>query len=48
MNRVWGNSKPELAIRAGVSSLSWLKEHPVCAIKIDRGFIRGLADDVRD
>jgi len=32
----------------GVSSLSWLKEHPVGAIKIDRGFIAGLADDVRD
>jgi diguanylate cyclase (GGDEF)-like protein len=33
---------------AGVSPLSWLKEHPVGAIKIDRGFIGGLADDVRD
>jgi len=32
----------------GVSSLSWLKEHPVGALKIDRGFISGLADDVRD
>ena len=32
----------------GVSSLSWLKELPVGALKIDRGFIGGLADDVRD
>ena len=32
----------------GVSSLSWLKEHPVGALKIDRGFVSGLADDVRD
>jgi diguanylate cyclase (GGDEF)-like protein len=32
----------------GVSSLSWLKEHPVGAIKIDRSFIGGVADDVRD
>jgi diguanylate cyclase (GGDEF)-like protein len=32
----------------GISSLSWLKEHPVSAIKIDRGFISGLAGDVRD
>ena len=32
----------------GVSSLSWLKEHPVSAIKIDRSFIGGLAHDTRD
>ena len=32
----------------GVSSLSWLKEHPVGAIKIDRSFISGVADDLRD
>jgi len=32
----------------GLSSLSWLKEHPVSAIKIDRGFVSGVADDVRD
>ncbi len=32
----------------GLSSLSWLKEHPVSAIKIDRGFVGGLADDSRD
>jgi len=32
----------------GVSSLSWLKEHPVSAIKIDRSFIGGLAQDTRD
>jgi len=32
----------------GLSSLSWLKEHPVSALKIDRGFVAGLADDVRD
>ena len=32
----------------GVSSLSWLKEHPVGAIKIDRSFISGIAEDVRD
>ncbi len=32
----------------GVSSLSWLKQHPVGAIKIDRSFISGIADDARD
>ena len=32
----------------GVSSLSWLKEHPVGAIKIDRSFISGVAHDQRD
>jgi diguanylate cyclase (GGDEF)-like protein len=32
----------------GFSSLSWLKQHPLGAIKIDRGFITGLADDRRD
>ena len=30
----------------GVSSLSWLKEHPVGAIKIDRSFVSGVADDI--
>lgn len=33
---------------AGVSSLSWLKDHPVSAIKIDPSFVGGLADDFRD
>jgi diguanylate cyclase (GGDEF)-like protein len=32
----------------GSSSLSWLKEHPVDAIKIDRGFVAGLTGDSRD
>ncbi|MGP0048596.1 MAG: putative bifunctional diguanylate cyclase/phosphodiesterase [Solirubrobacteraceae bacterium] len=32
----------------GFSSLSWLKQHPLGAIKIDRSFITGLADDRRD
>ncbi len=32
----------------GFSSLSWLKEHPPNAIKIDRGFVSGLARDFRD
>lgn len=32
----------------GSSSLSWLKEHQVDAIKIDRGFVAGLAGDSRD
>ncbi len=32
----------------GFSSLSWLKEHPLNAIKIDRGFVSGLAEDFRD
>ncbi len=32
----------------GVASLSWLKEHPLDAIKIDRSFVAGLADDPRD
>jgi diguanylate cyclase (GGDEF)-like protein len=32
----------------GFASLSWLKEHPIDAIKIDRGFISGLPDDSRD
>jgi diguanylate cyclase (GGDEF)-like protein len=29
----------------GFSSLSWLREHPVDAIKIDRSFVSGLADN---
>jgi EAL domain-containing protein (putative c-di-GMP-specific phosphodiesterase class I) len=32
----------------GVASLSWLKEHPLDAIKIDRSFVAGLAEDDRD
>jgi diguanylate cyclase (GGDEF)-like protein len=32
----------------GFSSLSWLKHHPLSAIKIDRDFIAGLAEDRRD
>jgi diguanylate cyclase (GGDEF)-like protein len=32
----------------GVASLSWLKEHPLDAIKIDRSFVAGLAEDSRD
>jgi diguanylate cyclase (GGDEF)-like protein len=32
----------------GNSSLAWLKEHPLDAIKIDRGFVAGLAGDSRD
>jgi diguanylate cyclase (GGDEF)-like protein len=32
----------------GFSSLSWIKEHPLHAIKIDRRFIAGLASDQRD
>jgi diguanylate cyclase (GGDEF)-like protein len=33
---------------AGYSSLSWLKQHPFGAIKIDRSFISGLPDDKGD
>jgi EAL domain-containing protein (putative c-di-GMP-specific phosphodiesterase class I) len=33
---------------AGNSSLAWLKEHPLDAIKIDRSFVAGLAGDSRD
>ena len=33
---------------SGISSLSWLKDHPVTAIKIDRSFVDGLPDDRRD
>jgi diguanylate cyclase (GGDEF)-like protein len=32
----------------GFSSISWLKEHPLGAIKIDRDFIAGLPRDPRD
>lgn len=32
----------------GNSSLAWLKEHPLDAIKIDRSFVAGLAGDSRD
>lgn len=32
----------------GLSSLAWLKEHPLDEIKIDRGFVNGLAGDARD
>jgi EAL domain-containing protein (putative c-di-GMP-specific phosphodiesterase class I) len=32
----------------GFSSLAWLKEHPLDAIKIDRSFVAGLANDPRD
>lgn len=32
----------------GFSSISWLKEHPLGAIKIDRDFIAGLPQDPRD
>src|SRR5262249_35690875 len=28
--------------------LAWMKEHPLHAIKIDRGFVSGLAVDFRD
>ena len=33
---------------AGYSSLSWLKQHPFAAIKIDRGFVGGLPDGTGD
>ena len=32
----------------GNSSLAWLKEHPLDAIKIDQSFVAGLAGDSRD
>jgi diguanylate cyclase (GGDEF)-like protein len=32
----------------GFSSLSWLKQHPVGAIKIDRSFVNGLPENRRD
>src|SRR5207248_242666 len=32
----------------GMASLSWLKEHPLDAIKIDRSFVADLAEDPRD
>ncbi len=32
----------------GSSSLAWLKEHPLDAIKIDQSFVAGLAADSRD
>jgi diguanylate cyclase (GGDEF)-like protein len=30
----------------GYSSLTWLKEHPIHGIKIDRSFVMGLGDDL--
>jgi diguanylate cyclase (GGDEF)-like protein len=30
----------------GYSSLAWLRQHPIHGIKIDRGFVNGLPDDV--
>ena len=30
----------------GYSSLTWLKQHPIDGIKLDRGFVGGLPDDV--
>ncbi len=35
-------------VGSGSSSLSWLKEHPVDAIKVARGFVAGLAENSRD
>jgi EAL domain-containing protein (putative c-di-GMP-specific phosphodiesterase class I) len=32
----------------GFSSLSWLKHHPLGALKIDRSFTSGLPSDARD
>ena len=32
----------------GFSSLTWLKQHPLGAIKVDRSFINGLPGDGRD
>ena len=32
----------------GFSSLCWLKEHPLQAIKVDRSFVTGVAEDPRD
>ena len=32
----------------GFSSLSWLKQHPLAGIKVDRSFVSGLDQDLRD
>ncbi|HUZ19462.1 MAG TPA: EAL domain-containing protein [Acidimicrobiales bacterium] len=32
----------------GFSSLAWLKQHPLGAIKVDRSFVNGLSGDGRD
>jgi diguanylate cyclase (GGDEF)-like protein len=32
----------------GFSSLTWLKQHPLAGIKVDRSFVSGLDQDLRD